>query len=52
MDVNLFIYILRLESNKYYIGKTENLFKRFDDHRSGLPRLGLKNINPYLLNEL
>ena len=35
MEENLFIYILRLESNKYYIGKTKDLFTRFEAHKKG-----------------
>lgn len=31
----MFIYILRLDDNKYYVGKTKDLFRRFDEHRSG-----------------
>ncbi|CAK7994652.1 Hypothetical protein POVR1_LOCUS176 [uncultured virus] len=31
----MFIYILRLDSGKYYVGKTTDLFRRFDEHRSG-----------------
>jgi predicted GIY-YIG superfamily endonuclease len=28
------IYILKLEHNKYYIGKTNNVNKRLNDHMS------------------
>lgn len=29
----MIIYVLELENNKYYIGKTNNLEKRLNDHR-------------------
>ena len=29
------IYVLRLRSGKYYVGKTDNVEKRFQDHMSG-----------------
>lgn len=29
------IYILKLENNKYYVGKTTNLKKRINDHKTG-----------------
>lgn len=29
------IYVLKLESNKYYIGKTSNLENRINDHKTG-----------------
>ena len=31
----LIIYVLQLENNKYYIGKTHNLKKRYEEHKSG-----------------
>ncbi len=30
------IYILKLENNKYYIGKTDNITKRYNEHINGL----------------
>ena len=32
---NLFIYILRLKNNKYYVGKTVNLLTRLEAHKNG-----------------
>ena len=32
-----FVYVLKLENNKYYVGKTKNLQKRLESHRRGLP---------------
>jgi predicted GIY-YIG superfamily endonuclease len=29
------IYILKLKENKYYIGKTKNIEKRWNEHLSG-----------------
>lgn len=29
------IYVLELENNKYYVGKTHNIEKRFNDHLNG-----------------
>lgn len=31
-----FIYVLGLENNKYYIGRTQNLQQRLNDHKNGL----------------
>ena len=30
-----FVYVLKLENNKYYVGKTKNLQKRLESHRQG-----------------
>lgn len=29
------IYVLKLENNKYYVGKTTDVFRRLEDHTSG-----------------
>jgi len=29
------IYILRLQNNKYYVGKTDNIIKRYQEHLNG-----------------
>ena len=28
----MYIYILKLEKDKYYVGKSSKLYKRLDDH--------------------
>ena len=32
----LYIYVLELEKGKYYIGKTDNITKRYNEHINGL----------------
>jgi cellular nucleic acid-binding protein len=52
MEENLFIYILRLESNKYYIGKTKDLFVRFDAHRNGTASTWTKKYKPLFVERV
>jgi hypothetical protein len=32
---NMYIYVLLLKSNKYYVGKTKNIEQRYKSHTSG-----------------
>jgi predicted GIY-YIG superfamily endonuclease len=32
IDKNVYIYVLLLEEDKYYVGKTTNIKNRIDDH--------------------
>lgn len=32
---NTFIYVLKLENRKYYVGKTNDLLRRFNEHQNG-----------------
>lgn len=52
MEENLFIYILRLESNKYYIGKTKDLFARFESHRNGAASNWTKKYKPLFVERV
>jgi len=43
----IYIYVLELQQNKYYVGKTSNPLFRIDSHINTQKVLfGLKNINP------
>ena len=46
------IYILKLENNKYYVGKTDNLEQRKQQHLNGSASSWTKNINRYQLKQL
>lgn len=52
MEENLFIYILRLESNKYYVGKTKDLFTRFESHRNGNASTWTKKYRPLFVERV
>ena len=39
------IYILRLEDNKYYVGKTNNIKKRIKQHKESYGSSWTKNIS-------
>jgi len=52
MEDNLFIYILKLEQNKYYIGKTKDLFTRFDAHRKGTASNWTKKYKPIFVDRV
>ena len=41
-----FIYVLKLESNKYYVGKTDNPELRLDQHFDGFGATWTKKYNP------
>jgi hypothetical protein len=43
---NTNIYILKLESNKYYIGKSKNIEKRYNDHLNGYGSVWTKIYKP------
>ena len=30
------IYVLKLEGNKYYVGRTDNVDRRYQDHKAGI----------------
>ena len=46
MEDNLFIYILKLQSGKYYVGKTKDIFTRLDAHRNGTACTWTKKYKP------
>jgi len=52
MEDNLFIYILKLEQNKYYIGKTKDLFTRFDAHKKGTASNWTKKYKPIFVDRV
>jgi len=52
MEDNLFIYILRLEQNKYYIGKTKDLFTRFDAHKKGIASYWTRKYKPIFVERV
>jgi hypothetical protein len=39
-------YILKLEQDKYYVGKTTNIFKRLEDHTSNSGSAWTKKYKP------
>jgi predicted GIY-YIG superfamily endonuclease len=41
-----YIYILQLEKNKYYIGKTKNIEKRYKEHKDGTGSKWTKKYKP------
>ena len=41
-----YIYILKLEKHKYYIGKTTNVSKRYNDHMNGIGSGWTKKYKP------
>jgi len=45
------IYILRLEGGRYYIGKSDNIAKRFQQHLSGYGSSWTKKYKPVALEE-
>jgi predicted GIY-YIG superfamily endonuclease len=47
-----YIYILRLEENKYYIGKTKNLRKRIEDHLSNCGSIWTSNFKPIYFEKI
>ncbi len=40
------IYVLRLQSGKYYVGKSENPEKRFEEHKNGIGSSWTKKYKP------
>ena len=52
MEDNLFIYVLKLEQNKYYIGKTKDLFTRFDSHKKGTASNWTKKYKPIFVERV
>lgn len=49
----MFVYILSLTNNKYYVGRTANVMKRYDEHVSGNGSVWTKLYQPIaLLNVL
>ena len=48
----VYIYILKLQSNKYYIGKTNNPNFRLEEHESGKGSAWTKKYKPIKLMEL
>ena len=46
------IYILKLENNKYYVGKTNNLEKRKEAHINGTASSWTKKYKPVHLVEI
>ena len=48
----VYIYILKLQSNKYYIGKTNNPNFRLEEHGSGKGSAWTKKYKPIKLMEL
>lgn len=46
------IYILKLEKNKYYVGKTNNLEKRKEDHMNGTASLWTKKYKPLSVEKI
>jgi len=52
MEENLFIYVLRLENNKYYVGKTKDLLKRLDSHKNGSASNWTKKYKPIFVERV
>ena len=46
------IYVLKLEDNKYYVGKTQNLNKRIDQHFKGKGSVWTKRYKPTHIFEI
>jgi hypothetical protein len=46
------IYILKLEHNKWYIGKTDNIEKRFEDHLQGNGSQWTKKYKPISIEKI
>lgn len=45
------IYVLKLENDKYYVGKTQNIEKRMDDHFNGNGSVWTKKYKPISIIE-
>jgi predicted GIY-YIG superfamily endonuclease len=46
------IYILKLENNKYYIGKSNNVEKRYNEHINGTASTWTKKYKPLLIEKI
>ena len=46
------IYILKLEDNCYYVGKSENVEQRFQQHLSGSGSFFTKKHKPILIEQV
>jgi hypothetical protein len=45
------IYILKLCKNKYYVGRTKNVEKRFEEHKDGTGSVWTKKYKPELVED-
>lgn len=45
------LYVLQLEDDKWYVGKTDDVNKRFDQHKSGKGSAWTKEYNPIKIHE-
>ncbi len=48
----MYVYALELDNNKYYIGKTTNLIKRYETHICGLGSSWTKKYKPIRIIEI
>ncbi len=48
----MYVYALKLDNNKYYIGKTTNLIKRYETHSCGLGSSWTKKYKPIRIIEI
>tara|TARA_B000000477_G_scaffold124452_1_gene132145 strand:- start:3348 stop:3872 length:525 start_codon:yes stop_codon:yes gene_type:complete len=52
MRDHISIYILRLSNNKFYVGKTHNIFIRYKQHLNGNGSFWTKKYKPLYIDEL
>jgi predicted GIY-YIG superfamily endonuclease len=45
------LYVLELEDNKWYVGKTDDIHKRFDQHKTGKGSEWTKEYKPIKIHE-
>lgn len=48
----VYIYILKLQDNKYYIGKTDNIDKRYQEHMNGTASSYTKKYKPISIEKI
>lgn len=48
----MYVYVLQLENNKWYVGKTQNITKRYEQHMKGKGAVWTKMNKPICVHSL